>query len=132
MDETIRALQRAAETGSEEAQKRYIRALERLAGVRAGEQETVYEAQNKGWFPKHPSQDFPADSRIYGQGLEAMLNIHFKNLGDLGFTLQGFPKESWDWLLGSLTSQVQKLVDKAYEKGRADTQIHLQKCLGLR
>jgi hypothetical protein len=140
-DETLRALQRLAASGSQEAQKRYIAALERAAGVGPASSGSdavytheVYEAKDKQWFRDYVfkgPRTFSAESRIYVDGVGGMLDITFQGLGHIGFTLAGFPREHWDWLLGSVTSQTNTLVDQAYKLGVQDTQATFRKALGI-
>jgi len=131
MDETLRLLQRLAVNGSEDAQKRYIAALERAAGISAGDELEIYQAKDQQWHDEKASR-FEPEPVIYRDRYCPMLHVYFKKLPDLGFTISKFPKEDWDWLLGSISRQVGRIAEAAYQLGRKDTQQKMQDVLGLR
>ncbi len=131
MDESLRLLQRLASTGSADAQQRYVAALERAVGFGNEPTPEIYQAKDKQWHNKK-SGIFEAEPVIYRDKYCPMLHVYFKQLPDLGFTIQKFPEENWDWLLGSISSQVTKIAEAAYSRGKREAQQEMRKALGIR
>jgi len=131
MDEKLRLLQRLAANGSEDAQKRYVAALERAVGFSSDDTPEMYQAKDRQWHDKKLER-FEPEPVIYRDKYCPMLHVYFKGLPDLGFAISDFPEEKWDWLLGSISSQVARIAELAYQLGQEDTQKKLQEVLGLR
>ena len=129
MDQSLRTLQRLASNGSQDAQQRYIAALERVAGISSDPTPEIYQAKKAD--DKGVDVVFPYEPIIYRESYCPMLHVYFKGLPDIGFTLQDFPEDHWDWLLGSVSKQISKMVEKAYQLGVKKAQKDMRKALGM-
>lgn len=48
-----------------------------------------------------------------------------------GFSIIGFPEESYDWLVGVLERQMQQIHNRATDKAKEEIQGEFKKLLGL-
>lgn len=71
------------------------------------------------------------DAHITKDPYTPMLHVGFRSIGSIGFTLGDFPEDHWEWLLGSLSSQMSVLIEKAYRRGKKDAQIAMKDALGI-
>jgi hypothetical protein len=91
----------------------------------------AYKIQDTQWFDRRPKGPvYPVEAIIYDD-FEKMLQINFQHLGSLGFMVDFVPKDKWDWLMGSLSTQVSKLIEQAYKEGQRDAKTEVRKALGL-
>lgn len=128
MDLKLRTLKRAS-SGCPEAMDKYVKELERIADISEESDNICVAKPDPRW---KFDTEFPTEGVIYGRGREAMLNIYFPTVkASVGFTLADFPEEHWNWILGSLKSQLSEVLQKTYNKGVQDTQKNLRQLLGF-